>query len=127
MSKWRKTSDDFMQDLPKDKFVNHENVAKAVKDIPDDQEIIDLTDTFKALSDPTRLRVICALQNNELCVGDIALMLKISDSLVSHQLRILRNLKLVIFRKEGKASHYSLDDQHINSLIKEGLLHVRDL
>ena len=115
-----------MQDMPEGAFVNETNVKKAYKDIPAENEIIDLSETFKALSDPTRLKIICALQNTELCVGDIALMLKISDSVVSHQLRILRNLKLVIFRKVGKASYYSLDDQHINRLIKEGLLHVNE-
>ncbi len=116
-----------MPETPEDNFVNLSSVKKAFKTIPEERELIELSETFKALSDPTRLKIICALLKTELCVGDIALMLKISDSLVSHQLRILRNLKLVIFRKVGKASYYSLDDEHINRLIKEGLLHVRDI
>ncbi|MDX2470903.1 MAG: metalloregulator ArsR/SmtB family transcription factor [SAR324 cluster bacterium] len=116
-----------MTDTTEENFVNLSSVKKSQKSIPSEKELLELSETFKALSDPTRLKIICALLKSELCVGDIALMLQVSDSLVSHQLRILRNLKLVIFRKVGKASYYSLDDEHINRLIKEGLLHVRDL
>ncbi len=107
-------------------YVNSDNVQKALADIPQEDELHDLSETFKALSDPTRLKIICALMNTELCVSDIAHLLGASDSVVSHQLRILRNLRLVAFRKEGKTSYYSLDDIHINHLVHECLLHVME-
>ena len=86
-----------------------------------------LSETFKALSDPTRTKIIFALCNeNELCVRDIALIIGSSDSAVSHQLRILRNMKLVKYSKAGKVTFYSLDDKHINNLFAEGLRHVEE-
>ena len=115
-----------MRDECEEKFVNYKNVQKASQEIPVHKELIELAETFKALSDPTRLKIICALMNTELCVCDLAQLLGASDSLVSHQLRILRNLKLVSFRKDGKISYYSLDDIHINRLVQECLLHVRE-
>ncbi len=109
-----------------EKYLNGANVSKALKNIPHNNELQELSETFKALSDPTRLKIICALMNTELCVSDIAQLLGASDSLVSHQLRILRNLRLVTFRKEGKTTFYALDDIHINHLVHECLLHVRE-
>ncbi|MCL4369064.1 MAG: metalloregulator ArsR/SmtB family transcription factor [Actinobacteria bacterium] len=83
-----------------------------------------LAATFKVLGDPTRTRIVLALSKNELCVGDIAALLGLSMSAVSHQLRILRNLELVKVRKDGKMVYYSLDDEHIENLFAEGLRHV---
>jgi len=93
-----------------------------------ESEIVSLADTFKALSDPTRLRIILALLNHpELYVYDLALQSEVSVSATSHQLRLLRNLHLVKYRKEGKYVNYSLDDDHINRLIKEAIKHVKEL
>ncbi|NOX98041.1 MAG: helix-turn-helix transcriptional regulator [Nitrospirae bacterium] len=86
----------------------------------------DLADTFKAMADNTRIRIISALSKEELCVCDLANLLNLSISAVSHQLRILRNMKLVKFRREGKRVYYSLDDRHIENLFIEGLKHVRE-
>ncbi len=83
-----------------------------------------LAETFSVLGDPSRLRIIHALSLHELCVGDLARLLAVSPSAVSHQLRLLRNLRLVKFRREGKVSLYSLDDDHVVSLISQGLAHV---
>lgn len=83
-----------------------------------------LAETFSVLGDPSRLRIIHALSLRELCVGDLARLLSVSPSAVSHQLRLLRNLRLVKFRREGKVSFYSLDDDHVISLISQGLAHV---
>ena len=83
-----------------------------------------LAETFKALSDPTRVRIISALSHTELCVCDLAATLGMSQSAVSHQLRTLRQLHLIKSRKEGRQVYYSLDDDHIHELFRCGLDHV---
>ncbi|NLJ42914.1 MAG: helix-turn-helix transcriptional regulator [Bacteroidales bacterium] len=85
----------------------------------------DLAETFKAMSDPTRTKIIYALcQEEELCVHDIAMIIGTTNSAISHQLRTLRNMKLVRYNKVGKVTYYSLDDLHINNLFAEGIRHV---
>lgn len=86
-----------------------------------------MADLFKAFSDPTRLRIIHALHQSELCVCDISAVLQLSQSAVSHQLRYLRNLKLVKRRKEGKMMYYSLEDEHITNLFAQGLEHIEHI
>ena len=85
-----------------------------------------LADTFGALGDPTRVRMLDALSHGELCVCDLAAVLGLSQSAVSHQLRLLRNLRLVRSRRDGRIVFYSLDDQHIISLFKQTLQHVEE-
>jgi len=86
-----------------------------------------LAETFKAMSDPTRTKIIYALcLEKELCVHDIAMIVKTTNSAISHQLRTLRNMKLVKYNKAGKITYYSLDDIHINNLFAEGLRHVEE-
>lgn len=84
----------------------------------------DLSETFKALGDLSRTKIIYLLSQAELSVGEVAELLGLSPSAVSHQLRLLRNLRLVKVRRDGKTSFYSLDDQHIENLFREGLRHV---
>jgi len=84
-----------------------------------------VADLFKALSDPTRVRIISLLAHTELCVGDLCLVLGMTQPAVSHQLRILRNLRLVTARKEGRHVFYTLADEHIHDLFHQGLAHVR--
>jgi DNA-binding transcriptional ArsR family regulator len=96
-----------------------------------DQELAEdtiqrLGDTFKVLGDPTRLKIINALANQELCVCDISELLKMTQSAISHQLRKLRDLNLVKYRKEGRTVYYSLDDHHILQLFCQGLDHVME-
>jgi ArsR family transcriptional regulator len=83
-----------------------------------------LGELFKALGDPTRLRIISLLLENELCVHTLEAALGMSQSAISHQLRVLRQLQLVRFRKEGRHVFYALDDEHVRDLVKQGLLHV---
>jgi ArsR family transcriptional regulator len=83
-----------------------------------------LADTFKALADPTRVRIISALLHNELCVYELADAVGASQSAVSHQLRMLRDMRLVRFRRDGRHVFYNLDDDHIHDLFREGLEHV---
>jgi len=86
-----------------------------------------LAETFKALGDPTRIRIVYALSREELCVCDLANLFGVSQSAVSHSLRVLRQLNLVKFRKEGKIAYYTLDDEHIEHLLDEGFRHVEEL
>ncbi len=85
-----------------------------------------LADTFSALGDPTRVRILDALSHGELCVCDLAAVLRLSQSAVSHQLRLLRGMRLVRPRRDGRVVFYSLDDQHIISLFKQTLQHVEE-
>ncbi|MEW6058515.1 MAG: metalloregulator ArsR/SmtB family transcription factor [Bdellovibrionota bacterium] len=86
-----------------------------------------LAETFQALGDSSRVQIVWALAQGEQKVGDLAKRLDMSQPAVSHHLRTLRNLKLVRLRRTGRTSHYSLDDEHINHLLTEGLSHVEDL
>lgn len=83
-----------------------------------------LAETFSALGDPTRVRILDALSHGELCVCDLAAVLGVSQSAVSHQLRLLRNIRLVRPRRDGRIVFYSLDDQHIMAIFKQTLQHV---
>jgi DNA-binding transcriptional ArsR family regulator len=86
-----------------------------------------LAETFQALGDTSRIQIVWSLSHGELCVGDIAELLSMSQPAVSHHLRTLRNLKLVKVRRDGRTSFYSLDDEHIERLLSEGIEHVEDL
>ena len=100
-------------------------ICLARAQIPATHTIIDLAETFKILGDPTRLKILHVLTNNELCVCDIAAALGMGQSAISHQLRILRCAKLVKYRKEGKSAWYSLDDDHVLLLMHQGLEHIK--
>jgi ArsR family transcriptional regulator len=83
-----------------------------------------LAETFRVLGDATRVRIIASLRQGELCVGELALQLDMHQSAISHQLRVLRNLRLVRVRREGRQAYYALDDEHVLSLFAQGLQHV---
>ncbi len=104
---------------------NEEAVQQVKKQLLPLDKVFRLAETFKTMGDPTRISIIQSLSLQELCVCDLATVLEMTQSSVSHQLRILRNLKLVKFRKEGKMVYYSLDDAHIINLFREGLEHVQ--
>ena len=101
-------------------------VRSARKVLGNHEQIVSLSETFKVLSDPTRLKVVLALAKEELCVFDIAELLGVTESAVSHQLRLLKTLRLVKYRKEGKMVFYSLDDEHIEDLIRIATRHVTE-
>ncbi|MFZ5569727.1 MAG: ArsR/SmtB family transcription factor [Thermodesulfobacteriota bacterium] len=107
-------------------WVHTERVAQVKKAMHADGLLLELAEVFKVLGDHTRVRILHALSLAELCVCDISLLLAVSPSAVSHQLRILRAAKIVRFRKEGKNVYYSLDDEHVFNLISEGMAHVRE-
>lgn len=112
-------------EICKEKCINKEKVEKTVQDIPSQEETEQMANIFKALSDPSRLKIVLALINREHCVCDIAVICKQTDSAISHQLRVLRTLKIVKNRRQGKSIYYSLDDDHVISLINMSLEHVR--
>lgn len=93
------------------------------QDLPE-RKLEAISRTFKALGDPTRLRIMLALSNGEMCVCDLAAYLRISESAVSHQLRKLRDLALVRNRREGQVLYYSLDDDHVAALVDQAVNHV---
>ncbi len=103
---------------------NKKKVDSLRKSMLDVEKITALTDIFKVLSDATRTKILFALSKEELCVCDIAHVLGLSISAVSHQLRLLRNLKLVKYRNEGKMAFYTLDNEHIMKLVNEGIRHI---
>jgi DNA-binding transcriptional ArsR family regulator len=85
-----------------------------------------LADTFRILGDPTRVRIVDALSEEELCVCDISERIGLSESAVSHQLRLMRTMRIVRGRREGRCVYYTLDDQHVLSLFQQGLRHVTE-
>lgn len=111
-------------DAEKMEFNDAASVRAARTAMPSDRMVRALAETFGALSDPTRVRIISALGGQELCVFDLARLLGLTGSAVSHQLRLLRGQRLVKYRKEGKVAYYSLDDDHIRNLMVECIKHV---
>ena len=105
-------------------FNDAASVRAARTAMPSDRMVRALAETFSALSDPTRVRIISALGGQELCVFDLARLLGLTGSAISHQLRLLRGQRLVKYRKEGKVAYYSLDDDHIRNLMVECIKHV---
>src|SRR5512139_1366215 len=106
--------------------INQKKVDAVRKVMQTDGVIKKLAQTFKVLGEPTRTQVLYALAQDELCVCDLAYLLEKTQSAVSHQLRVLRNLDLVKYRKEGKIAYYSLNDIHIRDLMIEGHEHIRN-
>ena len=105
----------------------HEDVVKKVlEEQPADEYLYDLAELFKVFGDSTRIRILYALFESELCVGDIAQLLNLSQSAVSHQLKLLKDAKLVKFRREGKIIFYALDDEHVRTIISMGMEHVEE-
>lgn len=107
--------------------VIHEDVVQRVKQqMPDEEPIYEVADLFKVFGDSTRARIICALSISELCVCDLSALLDMSQSAVSHQLRTLKQARIVKNRRSGKVVYYSLDDEHITSLFHVAFDHVME-
>lgn len=105
----------------------HEEVVNEVrKQMPDEENLLDLADFFKVFGDSTRVKILCALFNAEMCVCDIAVLLGMTKSCISHQLRVLKQAKLVKYRRDGKVVYYSLDDEHVKNVFDQGLSHVTE-
>ena len=105
----------------------HEDIVQQVEQVlPEEQELLDLAEFFKVFGDSTRIKIICALFEAEMCVCDLAALLGITQSAISHQLRTLKAARLVRYRRDGKVIYYSLDDEHIKHIFDEGLRHITE-
>ena len=105
-------------------FIHDEIVGKVKNKMPEDEKLYDLADLFKVFGDTTRIKIIYALFEEEMCVCDIADLLNMTQSAISHQLRVLKQARLVKFRRDGKIVYYSLADDHVKHIFNEGLNHV---
>ncbi|KYH34999.1 hypothetical protein CLTEP_09920 [Clostridium tepidiprofundi DSM 19306] len=105
----------------------HEDIVSEVKvNMPQEENLYDLAELFKVFGDSTRIKILYALFSAEMCVCDIAALLDMTQSAISHQLRILKQARLVKFRREGKVVYYSLDDDHIKQIFDQGLRHLQE-
>ena len=107
-------------------FVHPETIEKITKAMPDDDTLIDLAELFKVFGDSTRIKILSALSGGELCVCDISTILGMTSSAVSHQLKILKNAGLVSFRRDGKTVFYALADDHVMTILNQGLEHINE-
>ena len=108
------------------RVIHLERVTKARGEAIPERELTRLTLIYKVLGDPTRLKIAMALKGGEMCVCDLAALLSLSESAISHQIRRLKDLDLVKGRRDGQILYYSLDDHHIEDLIQVGLDHLRE-
>lgn len=105
----------------------HQDIVKRVqRKMPPEEMLYDLGELFKVFGDSTRIKIIWALFEEEMCVCDIAYLLNMTQSAISHQLRVLKQARLVKPRREGKNVYYSLDDQHIEEIFNQGLNHINE-
>ena len=105
----------------------HEDIVYKVKEtMPREELLYDLAELFKVFGDTTRIKILCALFESEMCVCDIAALLNMNQSAISHQLRVLKQARLVKYRKDGKVVYYSLDDEHIKHIFDQGLVHINE-
>lgn len=105
---------------------NLDGVQKTKACLPDESKLYQLSELYKVFGDSTRIRILFALAQQELCVCDIADTLEMTQSAISHQLRVLKTNKLVKSRREGKQIFYSLDDEHVNTILSQGLSHINE-
>ena len=110
-----------------DFYCVHTDVIEAVNNnMPSEEILYDLADFFKIFGDSTRIKILYVLMQSEMCVCDIAQLLNASQSAISHQLRVLKQMQLVKFRRDGKTIFYSLSDNHITTILSMGLEHIKE-
>ena len=116
-----------IEEVSNEYLVAHDELVKKVLESqPEEEALYDLAELFKVFGDSTRIRILYSLYEGPLCVGDIAQILNLSQSSVSHQLRILKDAKLVRYRREGKIIFYMLDDDHVKTILSLGMEHVEE-
>lgn len=101
-------------------------IDKVKSEMPQEEDLFEVAELFKAFGDPTRAKIICALRQSELCVSDLVTVLEMTQSAVSHQLRLLKQARLVKTRRDGKIRYYSLADEHIEELFAVAFDHVME-
>lgn len=116
-----------MQESCECNVIHRDRVLEIQQKMPSDEVIIDLAELFKVFGDSTRMKIICVLMEKEMCVCDIASVIGASVSATSHQLRILKQAKLVKYQKKGKVVYYSLDDEHVKEIYQKGFEHVEEM
>ena len=105
----------------------HEEIVNRVHEVmPEEEELMDLAEFFKVFGDSTRIKILYVLNQSEMCVCDIANLLQMGQSAISHQLRVLKQMRLVKFRREGKTVFYSLADDHIQTILAQGMEHIQE-
>jgi ArsR family transcriptional regulator len=109
-----------------DLCIHQEIVDRVDRQMPGEEELYDLAELFKVFGDTTRIRILYVLLNDEMCVCDIAALLGMNQSAISHQLRILKQSRLVKFRRDGKSVFYSLADDHVHAMIAQGMEHISE-
>ena len=117
-----------MEKNPEQDFLclDENGVETVRRQMPDEDDLYDLAELYKVFGDSTRIKILYALHDSELCVQDIADAVQLSQSAVSHQLRVLKDSKLVRFRREGKTVFYALDDDHVRSILSMGMDHIEE-
>lgn len=108
-------------------FIHEDIVDEARDNMPQEEMLYDLAELFKVFGDTTRVKILYALFSSEMCVCDIANLLGMTQSAISHQLRVLKQARLVKYRKDGKVVYYSLDDDHIKQIFNCGLCHINEV
>lgn len=121
-----------MEDAPEkircDCTVIHEGIVNSVRSrMPEDEQLYDLAELFKVFGDTTRIHILWALAASEMCVCDLAVLLDMRQSAVSHQLRVLKQARLVKKRRDGKVMYYSLNDRHVEQIFEQGMEHVTEV
>lgn len=107
--------------------VIHADIVETARNtMPEDEKLYDLADFFKIFGDSTRIKILWALDQHEMCVCDLAVLLNMTKSAISHQLKTLRQEKLVKYRREGKNAFYSLQDEHVRNILEVGLEHIEE-
>lgn len=104
--------------------INEDLVKRISENMPDDDLLYDMADLFRAFGDSTRVKIIYVLFESEMCVCDIATILNMNQSAISHQLRVLKDARLVKYRRDGKTIYYSLDDEHVKQLFDQAMAHL---
>lgn len=112
---------------PCDYIHTHQDIVDAVNaQMPAEEELYDLAELFKIFADSTRIRILYVLFESEMCVCDIAQILNMTQSAISHQLRVLKQSRLVKYRRDGKSILYSLADDHVRTIVNQGLEHIEE-
>lgn len=123
----KKREDEYMRELVCENECVHDDVVSEIKEkMPDEETVFELAELFKIFGDSTRTKILSCLELSELCVCDICSCLNLNQSAISHQLRVLRQAKLVKARKKGKEVIYSLDDDHVSKIYECALMHIKE-
>lgn len=106
--------------------IHSEILEEVISSLPRDEDLCDLSELFKVFGDSTRIKILYALMKDEMCVCDIAELLHMTQSAISHQLRVLKQASLVKYRKDGKTVYYSLADDHVYIILAKGMEHIKE-